>query len=396
MLSDDCRRTSEKKARRLAVFWTLKDMQSNLLNSTVHDIKQQKKQKNQRKRERVYILQHKHNKTSMSELGTPSSSSLPRLRSMARNKRSLTDGVVKSFIPDYREKDKHDHYCGKREEDTMDDHVNGGRCVIIRSVSKRVTQNPAVTVDVAGKLAGISGASHRKASHDKSSDDQLSSATISTSNKSLKNSRDLVRQTAQLGEKTKQFCEYWSVHNDQLDTTVMRDRVVHSLLDRKSFPTEMTFSTPNFPIEELTLERFVAVYRMIDHHFFNMTLDSVLQRLARERGYRGFEFIVKQHIPDEHSTTAFYELIEDPDHPENNFVGIVCHASMWTDRANRRQVDGIPSPNKLYALVSTLTHEICHSVAHLLCDNAEHDQVFRSMNRNLFGASPHSHTAIDY
>jgi hypothetical protein len=127
------------------------------------------------------------------------------------------------------------------------------------------------------------------------------------------------------------------------------------------------------------------------------TLDRALQRLAKEQGFkRGFEFVLRDKIPDEPRTTMFYEQQVNHDNPDENFVGIVCHAAMWDDRARRRQVDGIPSPSKLFALTSTMTHEIVHALAHLLCDNAEHNQEYRSMNRALFGASPLTHTSIDF
>lgn len=105
--------------------------------------------------------------------------------------------------------------------------------------------------------------------------------------------------------------------------------------------------------------------------------------------------MVRERIPDEPHTTCFYENVVDPDRPEDDFIGIVIQSSLWTDRANRREVDGIASPNKLYALVATVSHECTHALAHLLCDNAEHDSTFRAMNSMLFGHSAHSHTAVD-
>lgn len=209
-------------------------------------------------------------------------------------------------------------------------------------------------------------------------------------------SRDLVKQTAALeSHDTKQFCVFWSSHNDYLDTQALRDNIVRDLLDRERFPFEMTFSVSDFPAAELTRSRFIAVYRMIDFYFFNTTLDRVLQRLAKENGFRSFDFVVREHIPEEPSTTCFYENAIDPDHPRHNFVGIVIQSSLWTDRANHRQVDGLTSRNKLYALVATVSHEVNHALCHLLCDNAEHGSLFLAMNNSLFGHSASSFTAVD-
>jgi hypothetical protein len=134
-------------------------------------------------------------------------------------------------------------------------------CVRIRSVAKGVYAAAAVHRQPDGAGAHIKAKKAKGSAHV-----NLIAA-----------GRDLVAQVDALGSVTRDFCEHWSAHNDGLDTIAMRTRVVKDMLDRVNLPARFTFSTADFPLKELTLDRLVALYRVIDQHFFNLVSSMTIQ-----------------------------------------------------------------------------------------------------------------------
>lgn len=150
-----------------------------------------------------------------------------------------------------------------------------GSCVIVRSAVKRDPSNNEYNEDDNHRVKQETAST---LIHDetrglmiipKNTTDTSNTEPKPKHNLKTKHMRDLVKQTDALKEDTKQFCLFWSAHNDHLDTSALRENIVRDLLNREKFPTEMTFSTANFPADELTRSRFIAVYRLIDFYFFN-------------------------------------------------------------------------------------------------------------------------------
>lgn len=161
-----------------------------------------------------------------------------------------------------------------------------------------------------------------------------------------------------------------------------RERFNHVINLMGTGPAHLRLS-PNFEIEELTVEKLMRLFLLLDQSFYSATLFPQIDK----KGVRLFVALFPFNSAKSEPSMKTVGISNNPDGILEE-IQIFVNTNRYGKSAMYRTTNGIRAHCKLEALIISALHEITHAIQYVWCGTEiGHKESFLQLNHKIHGAN---------
>ncbi len=159
----------------------------------------------------------------------------------------------------------------------------------------------------------------------------------------------------------------------------VRDLIMNEL----SFSSVEKRLTRDFQKDDLTSQRIMHAFELLDKHFYGSSILSTIKKKGIEIAEPKIYAFVQEKLQPSMKTVCYSKIGQFlPSKLE-----LHLNLNRFGDSAQSRVTNGIIVRNKLDSLLITLSHELVHFILYVWCRNKQgHGETFKKLNHSIHGA----------